>query len=218
VAAAADLARTAPQLGPAFAQATGYQARFIFGASGMLTRQIENGAPYDVFLCANDSFINELAQTGNLVPGSIVLYAQGRLALWSRSGRIRTLADLARPGVRHIAIANPLHAPYGVAAKEALTTQGLWDKVSARLVYGENVNQTLQYAESGNADATITAWSLVFDKGGILLPAAWHAPIRQLGAVVKTSRHPREASAFLQFLTGPAGRDILRRFGFEAAL
>lgn len=215
VAAAADLARTPPSISASFAKISGIQTTFAFGASGMLARQIENGAPYDVFLSANDVLIKQLASSGQLLPGSLVLYAQGRLALWSRNQAIRTLADLGAPGTRHVAIANPQHAPYGKAAQEALTKLGLWEKLSGKIVYGENVQQALQYAQTGNADAALVAWSLVYDKGGVLAPASLYSPIRQMGAVVKTSRHPEAAAAFLRFLTSPAGREILRKFGFN---
>jgi molybdate transport system substrate-binding protein len=215
VAAAADLSGAAPQLEVNFLKINNIEARFTIGASGMLARQIENGAPYDVFLSADEGLVRGLAASGELAPASLVTYAEGRLALWSRSGEIRTLADLKRPEIRHIAIANPRHAPYGVAARTALERQGLWAALSERVVYGENVRQALQFAETGNADAVLTAWSLVLDRGGILLPAGSYGPIHQMGGVVASSKHPREAAAFLAFLTGPAGTAILRRFGFN---
>jgi molybdate transport system substrate-binding protein len=215
VAAAADLARIQTHICSSFAKATGFRARFSLGASGMLARQIENGAPFDVYLSANESFTRDLEATGKLAPGSVRVYAQGRLGLWSRSGRIRTLDDLLAPGIRHVAIANPLHAPYGMAAQQALKNRGLWEKLAGKIVYGENVQQALNFAETGNADAVLTAWSLVFDRGGVSLPANLHAPIRQVGAVVKSTRHPAAAFAFLNFLTGPEGRRLLSRFGLE---
>ena len=181
----------------------------------MLARQIENGAPYDVYLSANEVFVKQLADSGKVLRDSVTVYAYGRLGLWSRSGRIAKLTDLLDPSIRHVAIANPLHAPYGVAAREALRRQGLWDKLHGKLVYGENVQQTLQYAESGNADAAITAWSLVFDRGAVQLPAAWHDPIRQVGAAVAGRPNIASARRFLEFLTGPQGREILRKFGLQ---
>ncbi|HWQ56171.1 MAG TPA: molybdate ABC transporter substrate-binding protein [Bryobacteraceae bacterium] len=215
VAAAADLARTQPSLSESFAKATGRQVHFTFGGSGMLARQIEQGAPFDVFLSANQQFVENLTVAGRIQPGSARVYAQGRLALWSRSGKFRSLADLTNPKLLHLAIANPAHAPYGAAAQELLRRKGLWDGLAGKVVYGENVRQALQFAETGNADAVITAWSLVFDKGGILLPADSHTPIRQMGAVVQDTRNPQAAAAFLQFLAGPEGRKVLRRFGFD---
>jgi molybdate transport system substrate-binding protein len=200
-------------LSASFAKATGIRVRFVFAASGVLARQIENGAPYDVYLSANERFTKELADRGKLLSDTVRVYALGRIALWSKSASIRTLENLAQPGIQHIAIPNPQHAPYGKAAREALVKRGLWEQVKARVVYGENVQQTLQYAQSGNAEAAITAWSLVLDKGGIVLPADWHDPIRQSGGVVKSTRNAAAARIFLDFLTGREGKAILEKYG-----
>lgn len=213
VAGAADLARAQAELSESFAKDTGCSLRFSLGSSGMLARQIENGAPFDVYLSANQLFVDQLAASGKLLPGSVRTYAQGHLGLWSRSGRIRAPEDLLRAS--HVAIPNPLHAPYGVAAREALRKLGLWDKLAAKIVYGENVQQTFQFAETGNADAAITAWSLVHDRGGIQLAAALHAPIRQAGGVVAATRDQAAALRFLEWLVSPRGKQVLRRYGFE---
>ena len=132
----------------------------------MLARQIENGAPYDVYLSAR-------------------VYGLGRVAIWSKDGSIGKLSDLG--SVRRLSLPNPAHAPYGVAARQALEKEGIWKSLEARIVYAENVRQALQFTESGNVDAAITAWSLVFDRGGILIPAGLHAPIRQAAGVVAAS-------------------------------
>ncbi len=218
VAAASDLARTQSSLSASFAKTTGIPVRFTFGSSGMLARQIENGAPYDVFLSANEGFVRELTKTGKILPDSVVNYANGRLGLWSRSGRFRKLPDLLDPAVRHVAIANPVHAPYGMAAREALKRRGLWEKLEKKLVYGENVQQAFQFAQSGNADAVITAWSLVYDRGGVLLPAGWHEPVRQVGGAVAGRPNAEAARRFLRFLAGPEGRKILEKSGFAPPL
>jgi len=209
VAAAADLTPLEQPL----ARATGLRVRFVLGASGMLARQIEYGAPYDVFLSANERFVRDLTSSGHLLPDSVTVYAEGRLGLWSKSGAFKSLAELKDPRVKHIAMANPVHAPYGAAAKQALERQGLWQELQPRIVYGENVRQALELAESGNADAVITAWSLVKDKSAILLPASLHAPIRQAGGIVAASGHPAEARRFLAFLTSPEGRKLLEAHG-----
>jgi molybdate transport system substrate-binding protein len=212
VAAAADLTPLEKPLTLAFQHETGIRVRFSFGASGVLIRQIENGAPYDVFLSANERFVNEGLQRGSLA-GPAVLYAYGRLAIWSRSNQVSTLEELANPRFEHIAIANPAHAPYGEAARQALENKGLWRELQPRIVYGENIRQTLQFAETGNADAAIVAWGLVYDRGGVLVPDTLHSPIRQAGAVVKITQRPEDARRFLQFLRSPDGQAILRRFG-----
>ena len=213
VAAASDLVRFETPLSRAYQAKTGQPVRFVFGSSGLLTRQIENGAPYDVFLCANEDFARKLADTGHLKPDSLRLYARGRIALWSKSGKIRTLDALTGPGVRHIAIANPAHAPYGAAARQMLERGGLWRRLESRIVLGENIRQTLQFAESGNADVAIVAWTLVFDRGGILLPEESHSPIRQAAGIVEGSRQPALARVFLDLLTGAEGVALLESLG-----
>jgi molybdate transport system substrate-binding protein len=213
VAAAADLARMEAPLNQMFKRIAGQNLRFVFGSSGLLTRQIENGAPYDVFLSANQQFVKDLAGSGRIQPDSVRVYAVGRLALYSRDGKFKNPKELAAEGVRHIAIANPAHAPYGVAAHQALERLGLWTRLEPKIVYGENIRQTLQYAESGNADAAITAWSLVFDRGGILLPVELHDPIRQAGGVLTSSSQRDLARRFLDMLASQDGISLLERFG-----
>jgi molybdate transport system substrate-binding protein len=176
-------------------------------------RATGSNGPYDVYL--SQIHLWQLADSGQLIQDSIQVYGYGRLALWSKSGRIHTLADLIAPAVQHLAIANPVHAPYGAAAQAALKSQGYWDRLQAKIVYGENVEQTFQYAESGNADAAIVGWSQVFNKGGILLPATWHPRISQTGGVVKGSRNPVLARRFMAFLTAQEGRAVLRQFRFD---
>jgi len=180
----------------------------------MLARQIAAGAPYDVFLSADERRVQELARQERLE--GVTVYAVGRLGLWSKSGRYRTLADLASPSLRHLAIANPAHAPYGAAAREALERSGVWPQVKDRILYGENVRQALEYASSGNAEAAVVAWSLVLDRGGVLVAAELHAPIRQSGGVVNRSVHKEAAMAFQRFLVSAEGRALLGRCGFQA--
>ena len=212
VAAAADLAPFTPAFEKSF---TAAKLRFSIGASGSLTRQVENGAPFDVFLSASEQYIRDLAAKNDVDPATITVYAVGRLGLWSADGSVHSIDDLAKPQVRHIAIPNPEFAPYGVAAKKALETRGLWKRIEPKIVYGENVRQTLQFAESRNADAVITSWTLLKDRG-ILLPAEWHDPIRQAGAVLKSSKQPDAARQFLRFLLSPAGQKILESGGLFA--
>src|ERR1041385_1673399 len=148
VAAAADLTPAFEELGREFEAATKTKVVFVFGSTGLLTRQIENGAPFDLFAAANVSYIDELDQKGLIIPDSKTIYARGRITLWTTNEspiRLQGIADLARPEVQRIAIANPDHAPYGLAAKQALQSAGVWDRVQSKLVYGDNIRQTLQY-------------------------------------------------------------------------
>jgi molybdate transport system substrate-binding protein len=204
IAAASDLAPIAPKLEQAYKE----KIRFTLGSSGSLKQQIENGAPFDVFLSANEKYVQDL---GGLVTDSTV-YAIGRIALWSPNGSVTALADLKKPGVIHLSIPNPQHAPYGVAAKEALESRGLWNDVEPKIVYGENVRQALQFAESGNVEAVITSWTLLIGKG-TLLPAEWHSPIRQTAAILKSSGQKDAARRFLKFLLSPGGQKILNDGG-----
>jgi molybdate transport system substrate-binding protein len=217
VAAASDLAPLTSALDQGFQRTAHVTVRFSLASSGSLARQIENGAPFDVFLSADERSVKELAAAGHLESNTVV-YAFGRIALWSLDGSVRSLEDLKKPGVMHLAIPNPEHAPYGIAARKALETRGLWREVQPKIVYGENVRQALQFAESGNADAVITSWTLLIGRG-VLLPAEWHDPIRQSGGVVKssdavkTSGQIAMARQFLKFLTSSEGRKILENGG-----
>jgi molybdate transport system substrate-binding protein len=130
--------------------------------------------------------------------------------------RIESIADLARPEVTRIAIANPDHAPYGLAAKQALETAGIWDRVKAKLVYGDNIRQTLQYAQTGNVEVAIVALSLSKESNGrwSLIPEELHKPLDQGLAIIKTTKQEQSARAFANFLTGPQGRAIMEKYGF----
>jgi molybdate transport system substrate-binding protein len=187
--------------------------RFTFGASGMLAEQIARGADYDVFLAANERFVDGLVQSKAVVIDSKVVYATGRIGLYSRKSL--DWSDLR--SARNIAIANPQHAPYGLAAKQALEHGHLWQDLQKKVVFGENVRQALRFAETGNADAAIVAWSLVKEKGARLIPAEWHQPIVQSGAIPKQSRNPRIARQFLNFLLSVDGQRLLTRYGFSPA-
>jgi len=214
IAAASDLSGVSKQLTAEFEkQNPKVKVRFTLGSSGILARQIENGAPFDVLLSANERYILNLARGGHIEGFSARVYAIGVLGLWSQSGRIQRLEDLLN--VRHVALANPLHAPYGVAAREALERAELWSKVQPKAVYGENVRQALQFAESGNAEATLTAWPLILGRpGAVQIPGSFHQPIRQVGGVVKGSQQRALALAFLDFLTKGPGSAILEKAGF----
>jgi len=211
VAAAADLTPLEGSLQQAFAAKTGLKVRFAFGASGMLAGQIRAGAPFDLFLSANEAYTNELAQGGFLDRDSVRVYALGRVGLYGA----KTVSELKHLNVRHIAIPNPKHAPYGVAAEEVLRRAGLLDLLRPKLVYGENVLQAFQYAQSGNAEVCLTSWTLLKDAGGVLIPASQHEPIRQTGGVVKGAAHVQAARAFMSFLTSVDGQTVLVRAGLD---
>ena len=215
MAAASDLSPIEKQMKALVPDGT---ARFVFGSSGQLASQIRAGAPYDVYMSASFDFVRELEKEGRLVVGTALAYARGRLALYSKDGKIAGLDKLA--GAAAISIANPAHAPYGVAAKQALQGRPDWAAISGKVVYAENVRQALQFAESGNADAALVAWSLVKGKAGaVLLPEPLHAPIVQGVGVLRGKAADAErvarAMAFVQALMSKAGQAMLSEAGFE---
>ena len=189
--------------------------RFVTEASAALAQQIENGAPYDVFLSANAQFVNHLASIHKLRPESVQAYAEGRLGLLWKDGREHPLSDLSGAAIKVVALPNPKLAPYGVAAQQALEHAGIWSQVQPKVVYGENVRQTYQMFSSGNADAVITADSLLLEKHPMLISTASHQPILQKAGIVSGSKNAG-AQSFLEYLTSPAGRAIFAKYGFSS--
>ena len=219
VSAAADLTPAFEELGKLFTNETGIHVTFNFGSTGQLTQQIEQGAPVDLLAAANVSFVDELERQSLILPDTKALYAQGRITLWTRSDstlKLERIEDLAKPEVHRIAIANPEHAPYGEAARQALQAAGVWDRVSSRLVFGENISQTLQYAETGNVDAAIVALSLSVNSNGrwVLISEQLHQPLNQALAVIRGSGHEAEARRFASFINSAQGRSVMRKYGF----
>jgi molybdate transport system substrate-binding protein len=207
------------EIGRAFESTYKTKVVFVFGSTGMLTRQIENGAPVDLFAAASVSYIDELDQKGLIIPDSKAIYARGRITLWTPGEstlRLESIKDLARPEVMRIAIANPDHAPYGLAAKQALESAGIWESVKPKLVYGDNIRQTLQYAQTGNVEVAIVALSLSIQSRGrwSLIPEELHQPLDQGLGILKSTKKEQLARAFATFLTGPEGRAIMQKYGF----
>lgn len=219
VAAASDLRRALTAAQPAIEQACGTRLTFVFGSSGQLKEQILAGAPYHLFLSADTAFVEELVRAGRIVEDGSRTYAVGRLALTWRRGLppMAGVAELTRADIRRVAIANPSHAPYGRAAREAMLGAGVWDGVQGRLVLGENIRQATDYVEQGNADAGIVALALVIDTGADydVIPASAHQPIVQGGGVVRGSGGEATARCALHYLLDRSGQEILGRFGFE---
>jgi molybdate transport system substrate-binding protein len=225
IAAASDLHSTLPQIAALFRQASGLSVNLTFGSSGNFAQQIRNGAPFEVFLSADEGYVRMLKAAGK-TEGDGRLYAVGRIGLFQPHGSpIRAdsrLADLAaglRDGrLRKLAIANPEHAPYGRAAREALQHAGLWRAIAPKLVLGENVAQATQFALSGSAQGGIIPLSLALSPqvkaaGGFALIADdWHRPLRQRAAVLRGAG--ATARAFHDFLYEPQARDVFRRHGF----
>ncbi|HKO52801.1 MAG TPA: molybdate ABC transporter substrate-binding protein [Polyangiaceae bacterium] len=221
VAAAADLAHAFVELAPAFSaqSPTPPELKLTLGATGLLARQLVQGAPFDLFLAANVSYVEQVVKAGACDGSTVRSYARGRLVIWVKAagGAELTPQSLADPRFKHIAIANPEHAPYGKAARDALTQAGVWNSVSQRMVYGENVQQTFELAQSGNADVAIVGLSLAIGspKGSwAMVDEALHAPIDQALVVCKHGTNQAGAARLKAFIEAPGGRAILRKFGF----
>lgn len=219
VSAASNLTLAFEELGARYEQETGTAVTFNFAASGQLAQQIDQGAPVDLFASADVAYVQDLAAKGRILPDSVQIYARGRLTLWTRVDSViavETVEDLLRPEIQRVAIANPEHAPYGMAARQALQTAGVWDTVQPKLVLGENVRQTLQFAETGDVDVAIVPLSLSVTSDGhwVFLPEDLHAPIDQALGIVADSPRQAQARDFAAFITGPEGGAILRKYGF----
>ena len=219
VAAASDLTNAFEEVAREFEKTTNTKVVFNFGSSGLLAKQIENGAPIDLFAAANVDYISQLEQKGLIVPGTKRAYARGRLIIWMAKEsaiKIETLADLTQPDVQRIAIANPEHAPYGMAARQALESARLWDIVKPKLVYAENIRQALQFAQTGNVEVALVALSLAPQNDGrwILVPEELHKPIDQGYGVIKGAKNEAAARAFADFIVGDQGQAVMKRYGF----
>ncbi len=221
VAGASDLRPAFEELGRAFTAKTGTKVTFSFGSSGQLSQQVINGAPFDVFASADIGYVDDVVKAGVGDRSTKATYAFGRLALWvpaRTQKRIFNVLDLADRSFRRIAIANPDHAPYGVAAVQALESSNIYELVSERLVYGENVSDAYRLATSGNTDAALVSLSLVIanNNGGryVVVPADAHKPLEQTLAVTTKGDRAFSAKAFVALVSSTAGRDVMRKYGF----
>ncbi|MFO8126963.1 molybdate ABC transporter substrate-binding protein [Yoonia sp.] len=225
VAAASDLQFAVEEIAAAFTADTGMSVRLSLGSTGNFARQIRAGAPFEIFMAADEQFIFDLARDG-FTPNEGDLYAIGRIVIIVPDGsrlmpdeNLDNLAQmLAEEQITRFAIANPDHAPYGMRAREALITKGIWDDLQPFMVLGENVSQAAQFALSGNAEGGIIAYSLalapeVRRRGTYaLIPDDWHEPLRQRMALLNDAGPV--AQAFYAYLKEPAAREIMERYGF----
>jgi molybdate transport system substrate-binding protein len=226
VAAAADLNSVLTELSAKYKSHSGKEVRLSFGASGILTQQITNGAPFDLFFSADEEYPRQLIAEGFAERDSLYRYAIGRLVLWVPANSTLDLSGkginvLLEPAVKEIAIANPLHAPYGRAAAAALRHFGMYEKVSDRLVLGENVSQASQFVESGNAQVGLIALSHALAPGMKDKGKYWQVPtdaypeLDQAVVILSGSRQKNQAAAFLEYVKGNEARAIFQRYGFS---
>jgi molybdate transport system substrate-binding protein len=219
VAAAADLTVAFEEMGKLFQARSGQQVTFSFGASGALSKQLGEGGPFDLFAAANAGFVDSAVKAGACDGATKALYARGHVVVWSKLGGAepRTLAELTDARIKHIAIANPEHAPYGKAAKEALARANLWPALESKIVQAENVRQALQFVQTGNADVAIVALSLVAqDRTGyhLAIDPALHDPIEQTLVVCRYGKNQAGARAFAQLVESSDGQAVLKKYGF----
>lgn len=217
--AASDLGPAFAQIVPQFERRTRTDVTVALGSTGMLAQQIRNGAPADVFFAANERFITDLAAENLTLRQTHAIYARGRIALVtlpSAGVRVNELKDLSDARVTRIAIANPQHAPYGLAAKQAIEAAGLSAALERKLVFGENVQQAVQFVRSGAAQAGIVARSVADtpDLHWTLVDARLHRPLDQMAAVISRTKQPAAAASFIEFVNGTQGRSVMRQFGF----
>ena len=219
VAAAANLTDAFAEVAKQFTAETGVRVVYSFGATADLSKQIENGAPFDVFASADVSHVDELNDKGLLAPGTRAIYARGRLAMWTPPDarvQVSSISEIARTEVSHIAVAKPDIAPYGRATVEALQALNLWAQVEPKVVYAQNVSQTKQFASSGNAEVAFIPLALVKANEGrfVEVDERLHKPIDQALGVVKASGKQDAARRFTAFVLGDKGQAILGRFGY----
>jgi len=225
IAAAADLRPALEAIAASFEAATGIKMRVSYGSSGNLYQQLRNGAPFDVFLSANEDYAKRLESAGLVLRGSYYEFARGSIVLLVRSDSKLDLKEglhvLLSPEVRKIAIADPSHAPYGQTAVAALKTEGLFDEVSPKLVTGENVSQAASFVFSGAADTGIVAMSLALTPSArtqtrfVKIPTREYPPLQQAMVVLRSSKKQIAAMRFDDYLKGDQAKQTFEQYGFE---
>jgi molybdate transport system substrate-binding protein len=220
VAAAANLTEAFAEIGPKFTDKTGIRVVFSFGATADLAKQIENGAPFDVFASADSEHVDHLEKENLLTPGTRAIYARGRLVMWlPPSSRLKAarIEDITAKQFERIAIAKPDVAPYGRATVESLRALGIWSDIEGKVIYAQNVSQAKQYTATGNAEVAFIPLALVKPGEGSYLEVSdeLHQPINQALGVVKESPKQAQARRFVDFLLSPEGRDLLVKKGYN---
>ncbi|NMQ20342.1 molybdate ABC transporter substrate-binding protein [Candidatus Competibacter phosphatis] len=222
VAVAANFTAPMQKIAAEFEKDTGHKALLVFGATGKLYAQIKNGAPFQVFLAADDKTPAKLETEGDTVSGSRFTYAIGTLVLWSaKPGFVDDQGEVLKKGAfKHLAIANPKTAPYGAAAVATLTQLGLLDAIQPKLVTGENISQAYQFVVTENAELGFIALSQVMADGQMTGGSAWvvpsnlHDPIRQDAAILAKGRNQPAARALVEYLKGDKAAAIIKSYGY----
>ncbi len=218
VAAASDLARAFTEVAKEFEKTSKHKTVFDFGSSGLLAKQIEQGAPFQLYAAANRAFADQVVKSGKCDASTLALYSRGRVVLWSKSGAPAKLTDITDPKYRRIGLANPDHAPYGKAALQAMQKAGIHDAVKDRLVLTENVQQAMTYAKEGSVDVAFVALSLAVandSKDYLAVELDLHDALEQTMVVCGTGATTEAARELAKFIVGDKGRAIMESFGFS---
>jgi molybdate transport system substrate-binding protein len=223
VAVAANFTAPIQAIASDFEKDTGHKLIAAYGATGQFYTQIKNGAPFEVFLAADDSTPEKLEKEGDIVPGSRFTYAIGTLALWSaKDGYVDDAGKVLEENqFKHLSIANPKAAPYGLAATQVLAKLGLTDKVKDKIVEGQNITQAYQFVSTGNAELGFVALSQIFKDGKVSHGSAWiipetmHDPIKQDAVILKKGENNPAAKALTEYLKGPKAEAIIKSYGYQ---
>ena len=220
IAAASNLTDAFAEIGPKFTSKTGIRVVFSFGSTTDLAKQIENGAPFDVFTAADSEHVEQLETKGLLTPGTRAIYARGRLVMWLPPGsnlKPERIQDITAKPFERIAIAKPDVAPYGRAAVGSLRALGIWNDIEGKVIYAQNVSQAKQYTATGNAEVAFIPLALVKMGEGSYLEIGdeLHQPIDQALGIIRESTKQKAARRFVDFLLSAEGRDLLAKNGYR---
>ncbi|MBC3499199.1 molybdate ABC transporter substrate-binding protein [Pseudomonas sp. SWRI100] len=223
VAVAANFTAPIQAIAKDFEKDTGHTLVAAYGATGQFYAQIKNGAPFEVFLAADDSTPAKLEQEKEIVPGSRFTYAIGTLALWSaKEGYVDTKGDVLKQNTyKHLSIANPKAAPYGLAATQALDKLKLTEATQGKIVEGQNITQAFQFVSTGNAELGFVALSQIYKDGKVTSGSAWivpsnlHDPIRQDAVILNKGKDSAAAKALVEYLKGPKAAAVIKSYGYE---
>ncbi|MDO9142560.1 MAG: molybdate ABC transporter substrate-binding protein [Methylobacter sp.] len=223
-AVASDFTKPMNEIAIEFQKATGHEAKLSFGSSGKAFAQIQSGAPFDVYLSASEKYPLELEKSGHAVPDSHFIYAIGKLVLWSATpDYVDGQGEILKTGTfKHIALADPSHAPYGVVAEQVMESLGVLDKLRPLFVMGENISQTYQFVSTGNAELGFVGLAQVIDVNsgkigsgsGWIIPDNLHSPFRQMAVLLRTGAENPAALALVDFLKSPTALAIIEKYGF----
>jgi molybdate transport system substrate-binding protein len=221
---ASDFTKPMTEIAAEFEKATGHTAKLSFGSSGKAFAQIQSGGPFEVYLSASEKYPLELEKSGHVVAGSRFVYAIGKLVLWSaKPGYVDDKGEILKTGnFKHIALADPAHAPYGVVAEEVMKSLGVLDKLRPLFVMGENISQTFQFVSTGNAELGFIAFAQVIDintgkigsGSGWMIPDNLHGPFNQTAVLLKKGAENPAALALVDFLKSPPALAIIEKYGF----